>query len=169
MKNIVIVVMRIATILRIATTKNFHQEVKQFIREHHLGCELSDVCYMSAVRTNEFELTRVSPSICLEARIRLTPDEFSFGENLCFRHWREMARTDTLSAHKFLASEVRNAVGRSWSYGKVADFMKANSRYSLVSAGGINDNTFYASSFSSRHYFSQRCKADINYFCCVSL
>lgn len=62
----------------------------------------------SAVRTNEFELARGSPSICLEARIWLTLDEFSFGENLCFRHWREMARTNALFANKFLASEVRN-------------------------------------------------------------
>lgn len=53
--------------------KNFRQEVKQFIREHHRLCyELPDVFYVSAVRTNEFELTRVSSSICLEARIRGT-------------------------------------------------------------------------------------------------
>lgn len=48
---------------------------------------------MSTVRTNELELTRVSPSICLEAWIRLTPDEFSFGENLRFRYWHEIAPT----------------------------------------------------------------------------
>lgn len=46
---------------------------------------------------------------------------------------------------------------------EVADFTKAGSRYSPVSARGINGNTFYDPSFP-RPDIIQRCKADMNYF-----
>lgn len=98
------------------------RRAKQFIRGPHRLCyELFDVL---AVRTNEFELTRVSLSICLEARIRLTPGEFSFGENLCFRHWREIVRTDALFPRAQVSRErsAKCGGGRSRGYGKVADF-----------------------------------------------
>lgn len=112
----------------------------------------------SAVRTNEFDLARGSPSICLEARIWLTLDEFSFGENLCFRHWREMARTNALSAHKFLASKVRNvgSEGRGWiaeTPGKSCEFHENSSPVCMCVCAWvreINGDTFYNPSFSLR-------------------
>lgn len=119
----------------------------------------------SAVRTNEFDLPRGSPSICLEARIWLTLDEFSFGENLCFRHWREMARTNALSAHKFLASKVRNvgSEGRGWiaeSPGKSCEFHENSSPICMC----VREYeklmvilfTILPSHCECQHYFTQR-------------
>lgn len=135
----------------------------------------------SAVRTNEFDLARGSPSICLEARIWLTLDEFSFGENLCFRHWREMARTNALSAHKFLASKVRNvgSEGRGWiaeSPGKSCEFHENSSPHLYVCTWAREELmvilfTILPPHCERQHYFAQcvlqsTCELFYNVPCC---
>lgn len=129
-------------LLKIATKKVLSKSEMAYWRIHASMTALWITRYIlrtSAIRTNEFELARGSPSICLEARIWLTLDEFSFGENLCFRHWREMARTDALFAHKFLTSKVQNVGGEGEEggksrrpRGKVANFTKARALHPSI-------------------------------------
>lgn len=112
--------------------------------------EFHDILY----RDRSYKRVRAGPWLAEHlprGATRLTPDEFSFGLDLCFRHWREMARTDAPSASaSYLTDEVRNGGSDREGQGKVTDFVRAGLRFASASARGVNGDAFYASSATSR-------------------